>query len=376
MSLSTGRITVRSILKSVDPVVLFCMLSLSCMSLLTVIGGAEEFGSRRLIMQIAMNVVGIVATFFIARLDYRDIADKFSIHFFIFSVGLLCLVFVPFLAANEGTNNSWIDLGPVAVQPSEFVKASFILTFSKHLYTVRDKINHPKTLLGLGLHAGTIAGLILLSGDLGVALVYVGITLIMLFCAGLSLWYFLAAMAAVVIAFPILWPHLNAYQQGRILYGFQPENDPRGYGEQPLEGRDAIIRGDMWGEGMFDGTVYKQLYAADTDFIFSSYCEKFGFVGAILLIAVMLIFVWRLIHLARVSRRDYGSYICIGIAAMIVVQTVENIGMCLGMLPVIGITLPFMSCGGSSTLAIYITLGMVHSIYNHRVKFYYENGKR
>ena len=376
MSLSTGRITVRSILKSVDPVVLFCMLALSCMSLLTVIGGAEEFGRRRLIMQIAMNVVGIVATFFIARLDYRDIADKFSIHFFIFSVGLLCLVFVPFLAANEGTNNSWIDLGPVAVQPSEFVKASFILTFSKHLYTVRDKINHPKTLLGLGLHAGTIAGLILLSGDLGVALVYVGITLIMLFCAGLSLWYFLAAMAAVVIAFPILWPHLNAYQQGRILYGFQPENDPRGYGEQPLEGRDAIIRGDMWGEGMFDGTVYKQLYAADTDFIFSSYCEKFGFVGAILLIAVMLIFVWRLIHLARVSRRDYGSYICIGIAAMIVVQTVENIGMCLGMLPVIGITLPFMSCGGSSTLAIYITLGMVHSIYNHRVKFYYENGKR
>ena len=288
-------------------------------------------------------------------------------------MGLLCLVFVPFLAANEGTNNSWIDLGPVAVQPSEFVKASFILTFSKHLYTVRDKINHPKTLLGLGLHAGTIVGLILLSGDLGVALVYVGITLIMLFCAGLSLWYFLAAMTAVVIAFPILWPHLNAYQQGRILYGFQPENDPRGYGEQPLEGRDAIIRGDMWGEGMFDGTVYKQLYA---DFIFSSYCEKFGFVGAILLIAVMLIFVWRLIHLARVSRRDYGSYICIGIAAMIVVQTVENIGMCLGMLPVIGITLPFMSCGGSSTLAIYITLGMVHSIYNHRVKFYYENGKR
>ena len=371
-----SRFSLKSILKSVDPVILFCMLALSCMSLLTVIGGAAEFGKRRLIMQLAMNAVGLVATFVIARLDYRDIADRFALPFFFASVGLLCSVFVPFLAANEGTNNSWIDLGPVAIQPSEFVKASFILTFSKHLHSVRDKINHPKTILMLGLHAGTVIGLILISGDLGVSLVYAGITLIMLFCAGLSLWYFLAGAAAVTIAFPILWPHLNAYQQGRILYGFQPELDPRRYGQQPLQGRDAIIRGGMWGDGMFGGTVYRDLYAADTDFIFSSYCEKFGFVGAIILIVVMLVFVWRLIRLARISRRDCGAFICIGIAAMIVVQTVENIGMCLGMLPVIGITLPFMSCGGSSTLAIYITLGMVHSIYNHRAKFFYDKGKR
>ena len=250
------------------------------------------------------------------------------------------------------------------------------MTFAKHLHTVRERINHPKSLLGLGIHAGIVIGLILLSGDLGVALVYAGIVLLMLFVAGLSLWYFFGAAGALVIAFPILWPHLNLYQQERILYGFTPESDPRGVGQQPLQSRDAIIRGGLWGEGMQGGTVYKQLYAADTDFIFSTYCEKFGFIGAILLLVVMLVFVWRLIRLARLSRHDYGAYICIGIAAMIVVQTVENIGMCLGMLPVVGITLPFMSCGGSSTLAIYITLGMVHSIYNHRVKFYYENGKR
>lgn len=378
MSPFAKRLSLKSILKSVDPVILFCMLSLSCMSLLTVIGGAETFGQRRLIMQIAMNVVGIVATFFIARLDYRDIADKFSIGFYLFSVVFLCLVFVPGLGLNEGTNLSWINIPiiDIGVQPSEFVKASFILTFAKHLHTVKDKINHPKSLLALGIHAGIIIGLILLSGDLGVALVYMGIVMIMLYAAGLSLWYFLAALGAAVIAFPMLWPHLNSYQQNRILYGFQPEKDPIDVGRHALIGRDTVIRGGMWGEGMFGGTAYKKLYAADTDFIFSTFCEKFGFVGAILLIVVMVIFVWRLIHLARVSRKDYGAYICIGIAAMIVVQTTENIGMCLGMLPVVGITLPFMSCGGSSTLAIYITLGMVHSIYNHRVKFYYENGKR
>lgn len=370
MRLHRGRISLKNILHSVDPMILFCMLALTCMSLLTVIGGAEEFGKRRLIMQLAMNAAGLIATFVIARLDYQEIADKFCIPFFILSAGLLCMVFIPGIGASEGTNLSWIYIGNIGIQPSEFVKASFILTFSRHLYTVKDKINHPKSLLALGLHAGIIVGLILLSGDLGVALVYVGIILIMLFGAGLSLWYFFAAAVAVIIAFPIVWPHLNTYQQGRILYGFQPESDPSGYGQQPLEGRDAIIRGGLTGEGMFDGTVYKSLFAADTDFIFSTFCEKFGFIGAMLFLAVMLIFVWRLIHLARVCRRDCGAYICIGIAAMLVVQTVENIGMCLGMLPVIGITLPFMSCGGSSTLAIYITLGMVHSIYHHRVKYY------
>ena len=376
MMFPPARFSLKSILKNVDPIILSCMLILSCMSLLTVIGGAETFGSRRLIMQIAMNAVGIVATFIIARLDYRDIGDRFALPFFFFSIGLLSLVFVPFLAANEGTNTSWVDFRFVAVQPSEFVKASFILTFAKHLHTVRERINHPKSLLGLGIHAGVIIGLILLSGDLGVALVYAGIVLLMLFTAGLSLWYFLGAAGALIIAFPVIWPHLTLYQQERILYGFTPEKDPFDVGKQALESRDAIIRGGLWGEGMFEGNVYKKLYAADTDFIFSTYCEKFGFIGAILLLIVMLVFVWRLIHLARLSRHDYGAYICIGIAAMIVVQTVENIGMCLCMLPVVGITLPFMSCGGSSTLAIYITLGMVHSIYNHRVRFYYERDRR
>ena len=374
----SGRFSLQKILRSVDPVILCCMLALTCMSLLTVIGGAEEFGSRRLIMQLAMNAAGIVATFVIANLDYQDIADRFAIAFFIFSIGFLCLVFVPGLGLSEGTNMSWVNIPiiNIGIQPSEFVKASFILTFAKHLYTVRDHINHPKNILALGAHTGIIVGLILVSGDLGVALVYIGIIFIMLFGAGLSVWYFLAAAGAAIIAFPMLWPHLNTYQQNRILFGFQPEKDPRGVGMHALIGRDAVIRGGLTGKGMFGGTVYQGLFAADTDFIFSTYCEKFGFIGAILLILVMLLFVWRLIHLARICRKDYGGYICLGIAGMLVVQTVENIGMCLGMLPVVGITLPFMSCGGSSTLAIYITLGMVHSIYNHRVKFYYEKGKR
>lgn len=370
MRIPRGHISIKSIFQSVDPIIMLCVLSLTAMSLLTVIGGAEEFGKRRLIMQLAMNAAGLIATFIIARLDYRDVAEKLGIPIYIFSVLFLALVFVPGLGLSEGTNNSWVNIPVIniGIQPSEFVKASFILTFATHLHRVRDRINHPKTLVGLGLHALLLIGMILLSGDLGVALVYMAITLIMLFCAGLSLWYFLGLIALLVIAFPMLWPHLNTYQQNRILFGFQPEKEPVNIGRHALEGRDAIIRGGLTGEGMFGGTVYKKLYAADTDFIFSTYCEKFGFIGALLFLLVILIFVLRLVHLARVCRRDLGAYVCVGIAAMLVVQTVENIGMCLGMLPVVGITLPFMSCGGSSTLAIYITLGMAHSIYHHRIR--------
>ena len=331
-------------------------------------------------MQSAMTLAGMVVLFIIANLDYRFFVDRLWLVMLGASVFLLVITLI---LGNSGqnietANKSWLRIPVIgiSIQPSEFVKITFLCTFSKHIDMVRDRINRPLIALGLLVHAGLIVGLILLSGDLGVALVCMGIVAVMLFCSGLSLWYFLGVAVILVISFPILWELLQPYQRERILYGFTPESDPLGVGQQPLESRDAIIRGGLWGEGMQGGNVYKQLYAADTDFIFSTYCEKFGFIGAILLLIVMLIFVWRLIRLARLSRHDYGAYICIGIAAMIVVQTVENIGMCLCMLPVVGITLPFMSCGGSSTLAIYITLGMVHSIYNHRVRFYYERDRR
>ena len=163
MSPFAKRFSLKSILRSVDPVIIFCMLALTCMSLLTVIGGAEEFGRRRLIMQLAMNAAGLVATFVIAHLDYQDIGDRFALPFFFFSIGFLCLVFVPGLGLSEGTNQSWVNIPiiDIGIQPSEFVKASFIMTFARHLYTVRDKINHPKSILALGVHAGAIIGLIL-----------------------------------------------------------------------------------------------------------------------------------------------------------------------------------------------------------------------
>ncbi len=363
--------------KRVDSVLMICMLILSLMGLLTLVGGLDTFGTRRLTMQLSMTVLGIFLVIFIANLDYKEIVDKLYIVVFLCSVFILAATLLFGLSA--GTNKSWLIIYErgntvISIQPSEFVKATFIMTFAKHLDLVKDKINKFKTVLGLGLHVGIIVGLIFLSGDLGVMLVYVGIVAVMLFCAGLNALYFVGAAVGVVLIFPYLWPYLDVYQRERILVGFNPDSDPLGYGLQPIMGRSAIANGGFWGRGFFGGEYYKTLPAAETDFIFATFCEKFGFVGAFVVIAVLIIMVIRIVMIAKFSSRDYGSFICAGVLAMIVVQSIENIGMCLAMLPVVGITLPFMSAGGSSVLAIYITIGMVHAVSAYRKKFFFVEG--
>ena len=137
-------------------------------------------------------------------------------------------------------------------------------------------------------------------------------------------------------------------------------------------GRNALANGGFFGKGLKGGSYYKDLFACENDFAFSTLCEKFGMLGGMIVLVCLAIVVIRVFMIARTSRKDSGAFLCIGVAAAIVVQTAENVGMCLAMLPVIGITLPFISYGGSSTLAMYLLLGMVHSVKTHRVKYNFE----
>lgn len=367
--------SLKDMITQVDPVLFFCTLAISALSLITLVSGREVFGMRRIIMQAAMTVVGTVITFVIANLDYQEVVERLCIAMFLGSVIFLASVLL--FGVAEGENKSWItvvDIGSltISIQPSEFVKAAFMVSFSKHLSVVKESINKPKSLVGLAVHAGVIVGLILISGDLGVALVYVGIIAVMLFCAGLSPWYYAGALGAVAIASPFVWELLKPYQKARILAGFNPDSDPLGYGLHQIECRKAIANGGFFGKGFSGASSYESLFAADTDCIFATYCEMFGLVGGIILMAIYAVIIIRIIYIARTARKDYGAFICAGVAGMMIIQTVENIGMNLCMLPVIGITLPFMSAGGSSVLAIYIIFGMVHSVYARRIKYYSE----
>ena len=364
--------------KRMDKTLLVCTLILSLMSLLAIFGGMDNFGKTKMVMQTAMTVLGFVFVFLIANLDYRHIIDRLYIAMFLFSVFILSitLIFGISGANMETSNRSWLTIISVgsleiSIQPSEFVKLTFICTFAKHISHVRDSINKPKTLLLLCLHAAVIIGLILLSGDLGVSLIFIGIFAMMLFCAGVSVWYFVGAIALIAIIFPFLWNLMSLYQQQRILVGFNPETDPLGYGMQPLMSRDAIMNGGFWGKGLFGGSVYEELAASHTDFIFATVCEKFGFVGGFLYLVVISVLVIRILVIAAKCKELMGKMICFGVAAIFILQTLEGIGMSLAIIPVIGITLPFLSAGGSSTLALYLIIGMVHSVCAQEKKFYF-----
>lgn len=366
-------ITAKERMGMIDPVLLICTLLLTAMSLSTLGGGLGkmmDFSTSAFVVQAASVAIGIVMMIIITMTDYEEFIDKFGKAFYIFSLFLLAGTLIFGVAA--GSNKSYLRFGPVGIQPSEFVKAAYIMTFSKHLAFVKDKINNIKNLVGLALHAGLIIGLILISGDLGVALVYMAFTMIMLFCAGLSVWLFAGVGAAALIGFPYVWPMLHPYQQQRIMVGFNPELDPLGKGMQPLISRQAIANGGMWGQGIEGGSYYERLYASHTDFVFASFCEKFGFVGGIILILTLMVMVVRILMIAKQARCLTGAYICIGAAAIVIVQTLENLGMCMAILPVVGITLPFMSYGGSSMLSMYIIIGLVQSVRAHREKYFFE----
>lgn len=356
--------------KKMDFALLAATSALSLISILTLVGGYETFGVKRIVMQTGATVVGMVFMFVIASIDYRVVAQKLGL--ILIGGSALLLIITLIFGTSEGENKSWLYLPliPFGIQPSEFIKACFLLSFGQHLFLVREKINKPKQLLFLLIHAGIYIGLILLSGDLGVALVYTGICAVMMFCAGLSMWYFAGAVGAVGIASPVLWKLLREDQKQRVLVGFNPDIDPLGKGFQPIKSRSSVANGGFFGKGMFGGSVYETYAASHTDFIFGTVCEKFGFIGAVAVIGLLIFIVVRVIKLAQLTRRDCGTFVCIGFAAMIIVQAVENIGMCLGMLPVVGITLPYMSYGGSSVLAIYIITGVVQSVAVHRNRFH------
>lgn len=360
-------------LRSFDYIVIVCAIGMITLGVLTLAGAANVLGTRYALIQSLTAAVGLVAAFVISLFDYEEVVDKLWLPFFIVSVAALGVVIL-FGTSPDGSQNNWIEIPgvPFKIQPSEFVKLTYVMVYAKHLATVKNNINSIKNVAMLALHAGIVIGMLLLTGDLGSALVYVFITAVMLFCAGLSLWYFAAAALVAVIAFPYIWPHLKVYQQMRILCGFNPELDPVKYGYNAIMSRKAIAAGGFRGAGFSGGTVWPTVPIAYADFLYCVLAEKFGFFGTFAYMILMLAMIVRLIIVARRARKKFASYIVIGFAAMMIAQAVENIGMCLGMLPVVGITLPFVSYGGSSMLSLCMSLGIIESIATHNVKYYFE----
>ncbi|MBQ3045813.1 MAG: FtsW/RodA/SpoVE family cell cycle protein [Clostridia bacterium] len=337
---------------------------------------AGDLISRECLIMILAAGVGIVACIFISFLDYDAIVGLAP-----FIGGFCILLLLSLFIFGEGTEDRpeaicWIPIiktesFSVKFQPSELVKIGFMVTFTAHIEAVKDNINSLKNVIFLAVHALIPIGIIILTDDLGSAIVFAIMFVGMMFVAGVRLRYFAVAAGAVVAMMPLLWTKfLAAFHKRRILAIYYPsalsDEVYRDVVYQQQRGLNAIGSGQFWGDGLFKGT-YTQSAAGvpvnESDMVFTVVGEELGFAGCIALLAVLAFIVAKIVSVGKKSRNLTGSMLCFGAAFMIGAQTIINIGMCLMLLPSIGITLPFMSAGGSSNLCIYFAIGIVMSVY-------------
>ncbi|MBQ3005695.1 MAG: FtsW/RodA/SpoVE family cell cycle protein [Clostridia bacterium] len=331
---------------------------------------------RDCLVMIAAASVGIIACVIISFLDYDAIVRLWPL------AGGVCLLLLLILfplgegAPGREDAKCWlrvINFGGVVVrfQPSELAKIGFLITFTAHIEAVKDSINSLKNVLLLLVHAIVPIGIIILTDDLGSAMVFAFIFVGMMFVSGVQLRYFAVAIGGAVAFVPLIWTKfLASFHKYRILAIYYPsslsEDVYEKYIYQQQRGLNAIGSGQFWGDGLFKGTYTQSATGVpvnESDMVFTVVGEELGFIGAAGFLAVMVLIIVRIISVGKKSRNLSGSLLCFGTAFMIGSQTIINIGMCLKLFPCIGITLPFLSAGGSSNLCIYFAIGIVMSVY-------------
>ena len=316
------------------------------------------------LMQIVASIIGIVAAIFISRLDYEDICSLWPVWSGI-SILLVLLTFTPLGLNATGTDDTaWLGIGPLTFQPAELMKISFIISFSMHLSKVQSRIREFKTVLMLCLHGGFHILLVLMQGDDGTALVFISIFLCMMLVSGINLVYYALGFAAVFAAVPILWTYfMDEDKKARFLCILPSyvEEYLESAGWQQFEALKSIGSGQLTGSGYLQGGN-PGLFARNNDLIFIVAAEEFGFLGGMLLLLIIGLLVYELYRCARNAQNSLGSYLCIGMMALVGFQSLINLGMNLRLLPVIGITLPFFSDGGSSVATLYLGIGLALSV--------------
>ena len=345
--------------------ILLCII-LSTYGCILVYSAAHGYGDgwQGSVIQIAASIGGLLLAIIISRFDYEAICTLWPV----WSAVSLLLVLLTYtslgLNATGTDDTAWLAIGPITFQPAELLKISFIISFSMHLCKVQDRIREFRTVLLLCLHGGFHIFLIFLQGDDGTALVFIAIFLCMLLISGVNLLYYILGFAGVCAVVPILWTYfMDEDKKARFLCIFPPfvEKYLNTEGWQQFEALKSIGTGQLTGVGYLNGTN-PTLFARNNDLIFIVAAEEFGFLGGMLLLILLGLLMLELYRCARHARDPLGTYLCVGMMAYIGFQSLINLGMNLRLLPVIGITLPFFSDGGSSVATLYLGISLVLSV--------------
>ena len=357
--------------KKGDMVLLILCLIVSGFGLVCITSAtsADKFGSNLsyIAIQTLSIGLGVMCYALVSSLDL-DLLSEHRGAMVVFNSFLLLLL-IPF-GVNRGGNRSWLDLPliPMMVQPAEICKITYIIIMASVMSSHQNTISHPFSVIHMGLHLAALVGLnLILSSDMGVSLIFVFIFIGMTFAGGVSMWWFSGALGCIAVAFPVFWQFLDDYQRNRILILFDPSIDAQGINERyhSMMNLKSITGGGLTGQGLFNGnrTQGGNLYAQHTDYIFSSMGEELGFIGCCVIMLLELAIIARCIYVG-IKCPDYmRRLVCFGAASALMFQVMINVGMCIGVMPVIGLTLPLISYGGSSIVTIYAMLGLVSGAY-------------
>ena len=328
----------------------------------------ETGPARYIIIQLIGISLGIAAYVVMTVIDLDIFAEHWK---WLYAVSAALFVALFFLGTGSDTgNNGWLRFGPISVQPTEFIKLAFIVALGKHLVYLKNRrdLNSFISVAQLAGHFILMFGVIIVAADdLGSALVYFFIFAVMMFMAGVRIYWFIIGFAGIAAVVPLAWTYFLAdYQKQRILAPYDPSIDPdhTGVTWQTHQAEIAIGSGQLTGTGLGEGTQTQNgaIFGQHTDFIFAVICEELGMIGGCLVLLLLTMIVIRCIQIGLRSGDTLSALVCFGVAASVVFQTFENVGMCIGIAPVVGITLPFFSYGGSSVLSMFMAMGLVSGV--------------
>lgn len=356
------------LLRETDKVLLTLCIAAALYGCVIVYSATRVIGGyKQITMQLLCVLGGTIAALIISKISYKKIARFWP---FVAGGAVLLVVLTFFIGyAPEGTDDkAWLQFAGFSFQPAELLKIAFAITFPLHISKAKN-INSIPSLLLLALHGAFPVLLIHFQGDDGTAIIFAVMFVAMLFAAGLKARYFVIGGAGLTAALPLAWFFvLNEAQRDRFISLLNPESDLLGNGWQQWRGRIALANGGLFGKGFLQGPNVQTgtIPEGYNDFIFASLGEEFGMVGCALAIIILAAICLRILFDGKKTKDKLGSLICVGLFAMFASNILVNIGMCLSLLPVVGVTLPFFSAGGTNLACLFMGVGLALSVYRYR----------
>ena len=353
---------------------LLCIVAtvFGCLMIASTTNASSTGALRYLVLQIIAAVAGIIAYVGISAIN-TEFFSEHRVHLVIFNT-ILLLLLIPFGVTISG-NRSWLrfPLIPFNIQPAEICKITYVLIMASVMTSRQNKLSSPISIGHMLLHLAILFGVnYIISSDMGVSLIFVFIFVGMTFGGGVHSLWFWGAIGLLITVVPVVWGAMpdDNYMKSRIAVLLDPSLDAMGTGAlyQTKLAQRSLTGGGLTGQGLFQGHRTQTpgaLFAQHTDFIFAAIGEELGFVGCIFVLILLFLIVGRCVWVGMRSPDMLRRLVCFGVASALIFQILINVGMCIGVAPVIGLTLPFISYGGSSIVTLYAMLGLVSGVYAH-----------